>query len=67
MPVVSMTPNWVVASITFMGGPCGVRAWAVAAPLIMATDSVGLTMWLFWERWEIVTSSKSSACWLTVG
>ena len=32
------------------GGPCGPRVGGVADPLIMATDFVGWTMRLLWER-----------------
>ena len=59
-----ITPRWVVVVRTCMGGPCGPRVGGVADPLIMATDVVGWTMRLLWERWE---SSKSLACWVTVG
>ena len=62
-----ITPRWVVVVTTCMGGPCGPRVGGVADPLIMATDLVGWTMRLLWERWEMVTSSKSLACWVTVG
>ena len=50
-----------------MGGPCGPRVGVVADPLIMATDLVGWTMRLLWERREMVTSSKSLACCVTLG
>ena len=65
--VVWITPRWVVASMTCMGGPCGPRVGAVADPLIMATDFVWWTMSLLRERREMVVSSKSFACWVTVG
>ena len=39
--VVWITPNWVVASPTCMGGPCVPRVGAVPDPLIMATNLVG--------------------------
>ena len=45
-----ITPEWLVASTTFMGGHFGQRMWAVAAPLIMDTDLVWWTMRLFWKR-----------------
>ena len=50
-----------------MGGPCASRLGAVLATLIMATDLVQWTMTLLWERYEMVTSSKSTACWVTSG
>ena len=59
--------TWVVVSTTCMGGPCGPRVGAVADPFIMATDFVEWTMTLLRERSEMVTSSKSLACWETVG
>ena len=45
-----ITPRWLVASTTCMGGPCGPRVGAVADPLIMATNVVGWTMRLLRER-----------------
>ena len=42
--VVWIIPKSVVASTTFMGGPCGPSVGAVADPLIMATDFVGRAM-----------------------
>ena len=45
-----ITPRWVVVVTTCMGGPCGPRVGGVADPLIMATDVVGWTMRLLWER-----------------
>ena len=65
--VFCITPKWVVACTTCMGGPCGPRVGAVADFLIMATDLVGWTMRLLWERYEIVTSSKLLVCCVTVG
>ena len=62
-----ITPRWVMVVTTCIGGPCGPRVWGVADPLIMATNFVGWTMRLLRERWEMVTSSKSSECWVTVG
>ena len=62
-----ITPRWVVVVTTCMGGPVGPRVGGVSEPLIMATDLVGWTMRLLWERWETVTFSKSLACWVTVG
>ena len=44
------TPRPVVVVTTCMGGPCGPRVGGVADPLIMATDFVGWTMRLLWER-----------------
>ena len=65
--LVWITPRWVVASTTCMAGPCGRRVEAVADPLIIATYFVGWTMGLLRERLEMVTSSKSLACWVLVG
>ena len=62
-----ITPRWVVVVTTCMGGPCGPRVGCVADPLNLATDFVGWTMRLLWERYETVTSSKSLVCWVTVG
>ena len=59
-----ITPKWVVASTTFMGGLCGPRMVAVAAPWIVATNFVGWTMQLLLERSRTVSSSKSLACWV---
>ena len=46
----SITPRWAVVSTTCMGGPCGPGVGAVADLFIMATDFVGWTMRLMWER-----------------
>ena len=45
-----ITPRWVVVVTTCMRGPFGPKVGGVADPLIMATDFVGLTMRLSWER-----------------
>ena len=45
-----ITPRWVVVVTACMGGPSGPRVGGVADPLIMATDFVGWTMRLLWER-----------------
>ena len=65
--VVWITPKWVVASTTCMGSPFGPRVGAMADPSAMATDFVGWTLRLLWDRYEMVTSSKSLACSVTVG
>ena len=62
-----ITSKWVVPSTMFMRGHYGPSQGAVAAPLIIATDLVGMRMTLLREKKETVTSSKSSACWVTVG
>ena len=45
-----ITPRWVVAVTTCVGGPFCPRVGGVAGPLIMATDFVGWTMRLLWEK-----------------
>ena len=45
-----ITPRWVVVVTTCMGGPFGPRVGGVADSLIMATDLVGWTMRLLWQR-----------------
>ena len=62
-----ITPRCVVVVTTCKGGPCGPRVGGVADPLIMATDFVGSTRSVLRERYQMVTSSKSLACWVTVG
>ena len=60
-------PKLVVACMTCNGGPCRPRVGAVADALIMATDLVGWSTRLLWDRYEMVKSKKSLACWVTVG
>ena len=45
-----ITPRWVVVVTTYMGGPFGPRVGDDADPLIMATDVLGWTLRLLWER-----------------
>ena len=62
--VVWITPQWVVASRTFMGGTCRPRVGAEADPLIMATDLVGWTMRFCGRgrRWSRAVSRWPAGC-----